>query len=112
MIGELFMNEIEQLLKLSPPVAASLALLICGKLLKLSPIANRWIPAILCVLGAVIFPFVAPERPDLSHPVIYNAILGFLAGGAAVGIHSVLVRIGSDAGGNSEETKPKTEVKP
>lgn len=100
------MNEIEQLLKLSPPVAASLALLLCGKLLKLSPIPNRWIPLVLCALGAGVFPWVAPVQAGVEHPLIHNAILGFLAGGGAVGIHSVLVRF------NNSETKPTEGKKP
>lgn len=106
------MNEIEQLLKLSPPVAASLALLVCGKLLKLSPIPNRWIPLVLCLLGAGIFPWMAPAQVGVEHPVVHNAILGFLAGGGAVGIHSVFVRLGSNGQDKPAETKPTEEKKP
>jgi hypothetical protein len=87
------MNEIENILKLSPPVALMLALLLCGKMLKMSPVDSRWIPFILPVLGAIAFPLIMDPALGVSHPTAHNAILGFLAGGAAVGVHSAMVRV-------------------
>lgn len=85
------MNEIENILKMSPPFLLALVLTGFGKVLKATPRIPDWsIPYILPIIGAVIYPWVADAAmltAKVSHPTVLNALYGVGIGGWAVGLN-------------------------
>ena len=81
---------VENLTQLSPPMALAVALWFFGYGLKRSPMPDWLIPFVLPVVGAALFPFVA-ETASVSYsvksPALFNAIIGFCIGGAAVAMN-------------------------
>jgi len=78
---------VENLTQLSPPMALAVALWFFGYGLKRSPMPDWLIPFVLPCVGAALFPFIA-ETASVSYsvksPALFNAIIGFCIGGAAV----------------------------
>lgn len=84
------MSELSQLSELSPPILLALALNLLGAFLKKSPIQDWLIPFVLIVAGAIVYPTIAEVGKvsfDVSNPVMFNAVIGAVIGGASVGIN-------------------------
>src|SRR3990167_7771555 len=86
------METIAQTANASPPLLIVSVLMILGKVLKSSPINNRYIPLILVVFGGVAWPLL--QNPThLSweaglNPVVLAVFQGIIYGFGAVGVHS------------------------
>lgn len=90
------MNETLDILNCSPPVLLILALGVLGRGLKSAAFPpNKWIPLILPLVGAVVYPGLGAALPLpyvalLKHPWIVYAVIGFVAGGLACWGHRVV----------------------
>lgn len=69
-------------LPLDNPALFAVCLNALGKLLKMSPLDNKWIPLILTFIGLFAYPLVTSHDPR-------NYMLGFLFGAGSVGIHQI-----------------------
>ena len=89
------MNEIEQLLKLSPPFLLIVALMYLGKTLKSTPRVPDWtVPWILPLVGGILYTYLGPAFPlpwiaQVECPKVVYGIIGFVCGSTAVGFHQV-----------------------
>lgn len=87
------MNEIEQLLKLSPPLLLIAALTCLGKTLKGTPKVPDWaVPWILPLVGGIIYTYLGPAFPlpwiaQVECPKVVYGLIGFVCGSTAVGFH-------------------------
>lgn len=90
------MNELEELLKLSPPVILVLSLNILGVGLKKSPIPNWTIPIVLSLVGLFVYPYIAETGSvgfEVRNPDVLLAVYGFALGAASVGLNQVFRQI-------------------
>lgn len=66
------------------PVILTAFLMALGKFLKMSSLKNEWIPGIVMLAGTVLNPLIQNAWADP-----YAWMVGFMAGGAAVGSHQL-----------------------
>lgn len=82
---------IETLTKLSPPVALVAVCNVIGLVLsKIKKLDNEWIPFVLILFAGTAYPMIADSANmpwDIPYPVAYKVLIGFLIGGASVGIN-------------------------
>ena len=106
------MNDIEELLKLSPPVILVLCLNILGVGLKKTPMLPNWIiPIILSLTGLVVYPYIAETGSvafQVRNPDVLLAVYGFALGAASVGLHQVFRQIFGRLIEGPDEKKPTT----
>ena len=87
------MNEITDILKLSPPLLLVVALGCLGKVIKCIPKVPNWIiPIVLPIVGAILYrsigtAFPLPWIAEVHSPGVVYAVMGFVLGSAAVGFH-------------------------
>jgi hypothetical protein len=74
------------------PAALLLAALnVLGFALKSSAMPNRFIPAMLLVVGGAVYPYVADYTTLTSNnPTVLAVLYGICIGGAAVGVHQAV----------------------
>lgn len=85
------MNVVNEILEMSPPVALAVGLVLLGWCLKRSPFPSWAIPLGLCVVGAVIFPFIADAGKvsfQVRNPVVFHGLIGGIIGLASTGLHA------------------------
>ena len=107
------MDEILNIVKLSPPLALALALNVVGMAIKQSKLPDWTIVWILPALGAVFYPWIAVPSASLAlvhHPTILNGIYGVLIGSASVGFNQLLRQTPLFKGKN--DTSPTPSVGP
>lgn len=108
------MNEIEQLLELSPPFLLIVALAYLGKMLKSTPRVPDWtVPWILPAVGGVLYTYLGPAFPlpwiaKVTHPGVVYGLIGFVCGSTAVGFHQAWKQFITQR----EETKQNGDAKP
>lgn len=104
---------INDLLKMSPPVAlASFIMLIGFVLKKTESFPDRWIPVPLLVLGGALWPLIGDWKKigyDCPHPVAMMIIQGVGIAGIAIGLHQVKKQIFD---GKQEDTKKPLDKEP
>lgn len=77
------MNEISDIVTLSPPLLLALVLNGVGVFLKKSPVVDWLIPFILVVLGAAIYPFIGLGEGGTVRQAMVGAAIGVMS----VGMH-------------------------
>lgn len=85
-------EQAERIIQLSPPALVTIALIGIGWVIRQSAIANQFIPLILLVLGAVIYPMVAEVGKvsyHVTYPLALNALIGACLGLGAVGANQL-----------------------
>lgn len=98
--------DIDQITQLSPPVALAAALWVLGGVIKRSKIPDEFIPSILPIVGAILFPFIADTSElnfNVKSPAIFHAIIGFFIGGSPVVIDQAIKQLSK----NKSEEPPK-----
>jgi hypothetical protein len=101
------MNELIDILKMSPPMLLALALTVVGKGLKRSPIADWTIPLILPILGGIVYPFISVTTTISSavpYPTVYNVLIGIACGGGAVGLNQAWRQVNAMLNGKENQT--------
>lgn len=82
---------IDTITQLSPPLALALFLNFVGFFIKKSPINNIYIPLILMLLGAGIYPFIADiasiDEVKVRNPFMLHMIYGACIAGLSVATH-------------------------
>lgn len=109
------MNDIQELLKLSPPVILVLGLNFLGLGLKKSPMPNWTIPIILSLTGLVVYPHIAETGSvgfEVRNPDVLLAVYGFALGAASVGLNQVFRQIFGRFMDGAEEKKVAEQPKP
>ena len=108
------MNDLNDLLKLSPPMLMSVALVCLGKVMKTIPHIPNWcIPVVLPLVGAATYSVIGPAVPiewmqKLAYPYEAYGMVGFICGALSVWGHQVVTQfLGRNGNGETtNETKP------
>lgn len=117
------MEQLNELLNLSPPVGLLVFLFFLGVILKKADIfPNRFIPLTQLLLGAGIYPFLAAVVPNgYYYPLAAKVFLGGLIGAGTVALHQVIKQYlekkglklnGEDTDFVSKSTEKPNEEKP
>ena len=102
------MDQIKQLLELSPPVLLALGLNFLGLGLKRSPIKNWTIPFLLIAAGAMVYPLIADVSKvsfQCQNPYALNAVFGAVIGGCSIGLNQAFRQILYRFGWRDDEWK-------
>ena len=109
------MNEIEEILKLSPPLLLIVALGCFGKVIKNIPKVPNWlIPVILPFAGAATYSLIGPAYPlpwiaKVQYPFVVYGMIGFICGSTTVGFHQVWSQwIGRNDNSTTPQVPPAT----
>ena len=112
------MNDVTDLLKLSPPVLLVVVLGCLGATIKATPRVPSWIiPWVLPVVGCLLYMELGPAYPlpwiaSTAHPGVAYGVIGFLCGSTAVGVHQAWRQWINRNGDNKPENKDETKSTP
>lgn len=84
------MELINDVMKMSPPVALGAVLFVLGAILKRSPLPDWVVPVLLSAIGGASFPFLIPASQvgfECPYPQALLAVYGALIGLAPTGLH-------------------------
>lgn len=99
--------DLSSLQTMSPPVLVMLFLNLLGYGLAKSPLFdNRFIPVVLFLTGACVYPFIGILDATQRHPHVHLGIIGFIIGGAAVGANQLLRQFKTSNNENENPPKP------
>lgn len=101
------MELLNDVMKMSPPVALGAVLFVIGSVLNKSPIPSWWIPIILSACGGIAFPFLIPASQvgfECPYPEALLVVYGMLIGLAPTGLHQAFKQFKKD--------KPDEPAKP
>lgn len=99
---------VDYVLSLNNPMLLIVFLNMVGFLIKKSPINDTFIPLILVILGAIIYPLLV----DKTIPLVKAIMFGALFGGTSIGVNQLYRQAGNLFNENKNVITPDSSLKP